>query len=63
MVSNSDHYEAALTPYEPGDEAIGSGESEALPMACSSGTGSPLQIKVNMPLKSPNQILHDLITY
>ncbi|OIT21306.1 hypothetical protein A4A49_37543 [Nicotiana attenuata] len=42
MVSNSDHYDAALTPHEPGEQAIVSGESEALPIACSSGTGSPL---------------------
>ncbi|OIS98754.1 hypothetical protein A4A49_18837 [Nicotiana attenuata] len=63
MVSNSDQYEAALTPHEPGEQAIVSGESEALPIACSSGIRSPLPIKVNVPLKSPNQVLHDLITH
>ncbi|OIT05382.1 hypothetical protein A4A49_40637 [Nicotiana attenuata] len=63
MVSDSDKFKAALTPYEPGEHAIVSRESEALPMACSSGTGSPIQIKVNMPLKLPNQVLHDLITH
>ncbi|OIT39143.1 hypothetical protein A4A49_02937 [Nicotiana attenuata] len=63
MVSDADQLKAALTPYDPGAQAIVSKESEALPMAYSSGTGSPLQIKVNVPLKSPNQVLHDLITH
>lgn len=66
MDGNFEQYEAALTHFEPGAQAIMSkdaGESEALPMSCSSGTGSPLQIKVNVPLKSPNQVLHDVITH
>ncbi|OIT00548.1 hypothetical protein A4A49_05511 [Nicotiana attenuata] len=63
MVSDADQLKAALTPYDPGAQAIVSKESEVLPMACSSGTGSPLQIKVNVPLKSPNQVLHDLSTH
>ncbi|OIT00445.1 hypothetical protein A4A49_03768 [Nicotiana attenuata] len=54
VITNSEQLEAALTPYEPGEHAIVARESEALPMACSSGNSSPLQIKVNVPLKSPN---------
>lgn len=39
------------------------GKHETLPMACASGTGSPMQIQINVTLKSPNQILHDIITH
>ncbi|OIT20724.1 hypothetical protein A4A49_41873 [Nicotiana attenuata] len=63
VITNSEQLEAALTPYEPGEHAIVARESEALPMAWLSGNGSPLQIKVNVPLKSPNQVLHDIITH
>ncbi|OIT33577.1 hypothetical protein A4A49_09466 [Nicotiana attenuata] len=63
MITDSQQLGAALTPYEPGEQAIVERESEALPMACSSGTDSPLQIKINVPLKSPNQVLHDIITH
>ncbi|OIT27994.1 hypothetical protein A4A49_21527 [Nicotiana attenuata] len=55
----------ALTPYEPTEQAIvarDSGELESLAVACASGTGSPMQIQLNMPLRSPNQVLHDIIT-
>ncbi|OIT32770.1 hypothetical protein A4A49_08114 [Nicotiana attenuata] len=40
-----------------------SGELESLPVACASGTGSPIQIQLNMPLRTPNQVLHDIITH
>ncbi|OIT36040.1 hypothetical protein A4A49_14819 [Nicotiana attenuata] len=59
--SNPQRVEAAITPYEPTKHALVAKESAALPMVSSSGTGSPLQIKVNIPLKSPNQMLHDII--
>ncbi|OIT24584.1 hypothetical protein A4A49_29779 [Nicotiana attenuata] len=39
------------------------GVIEALPMACASGTGEPTQIQINIPLQSPNQILHDIIIH
>lgn len=32
-------------------------------MACASGTGSPMQIQINVPLRTPNQVLHDIITH
>lgn len=35
---------------------------ELVPMACASGTGLPMQIQINVPLKSPNKVLHDIIT-
>ncbi|OIT37560.1 hypothetical protein A4A49_58786 [Nicotiana attenuata] len=63
MGSNSEQFETALTPYEPGDQAIITGDNDVLPMACSFGTGSPLQIKVDLPLRSPSQVLHDIITH
>lgn len=63
MGSNSEQFETALTPYEHGEQAIITGDSDVLPMACSFGTGSPLQIKVDLPLKFPNQVLNDLITH
>ncbi|OIT19893.1 hypothetical protein A4A49_41476 [Nicotiana attenuata] len=63
MGSNSEQFDTALTPYEPGEQAIITRDSDVLPMACSFGSGAPLQIKVDLPLKSPNQVLHDLITH
>lgn len=32
-------------------------------MCCDYGTGQPLNIKLNIPLKSPMQVLHDLVTH
>ncbi|OIT18775.1 hypothetical protein A4A49_55618, partial [Nicotiana attenuata] len=61
--SNPQQVEAAITPYEQTKHALVTNEIAALPMVSSSGTGSPLQIKVNIPLKSPNQMLHDIITH
>lgn len=34
-----------------------------VPIACTSATRSPLQIQLNIPLLSPNQVLHDIITH
>ncbi|OIS96088.1 hypothetical protein A4A49_10501 [Nicotiana attenuata] len=66
MERNTDHPGAAITPYEPAEQAIASkeiGELETLPVAYTSGTGSPMQIQINVPLRSPNQVLHDIITH
>ncbi|OIT38997.1 hypothetical protein A4A49_10545 [Nicotiana attenuata] len=66
MKSNSERKEVALRPQELVEHAIATrepGELVTLPMACASDTGSPMQIQVNVPLKSPNQILHDIITH
>ncbi|OIT31774.1 hypothetical protein A4A49_24246 [Nicotiana attenuata] len=64
--SNFELKELALRPQEPVEHAIVTrepGELETLPMECASQTGSPMQIQDNVPLKSPNQILHDIITH
>lgn len=66
MERNTELNEVALTPYEPGEQAIGPreiGDLESMLVACASGTGSPMQIQVNVPLKTPNQVLHDIITH
>lgn len=34
-----------------------------MPMACASGTGHPLQIHLNIPLKNPIQVLHEIVTH
>lgn len=36
---------------------------EAIPVACALGTGQSIQIQTNIPLNSPNQKLHDIITH
>ncbi|OIS96968.1 hypothetical protein A4A49_18465 [Nicotiana attenuata] len=66
MERNKEKQEAALTPYNSAEQDITTreiGELEAVPMACASGTGSPMQIQINVPLRTPNQILHDIITH
>ncbi|OIT29802.1 hypothetical protein A4A49_28928 [Nicotiana attenuata] len=40
-----------------------SGTSEQSPMACASRTGKQMHIQLNIPLKSPIQVLHDLVTH
>jgi len=40
-----------------------SGDIEVMPVVCASGTGEPMQIQINIPLQSPNHILHDIITH
>ncbi|OIT03738.1 hypothetical protein A4A49_27256 [Nicotiana attenuata] len=32
------------------------------PRACAFGTGQPMQLQLNVPLKTPIQVLHDLVT-
>ncbi|OIT05236.1 hypothetical protein A4A49_01709 [Nicotiana attenuata] len=62
----SEPHEVALTPYEPTEQAIVArefGDLESLPVACASRTGSPMQIQFNVPLRTPNQVLHDIITH
>ncbi|OIT23979.1 hypothetical protein A4A49_28030 [Nicotiana attenuata] len=39
------------------------GEVEAVPMACESGTDQIMQLHLNVPLKTPFQHLHDLVTH
>lgn len=51
-----DHVELAIVQREPPTITTN-------PIACASSTGSPMQIQLNVPLISPNQILHDLITH
>ncbi|OIT30604.1 hypothetical protein A4A49_41462 [Nicotiana attenuata] len=51
-----DNIEQAIVPRD--SDAI-----ETVPIACASGTGSPMQIQINVPFKSPNQILHGIITH
>ncbi|OIT08020.1 hypothetical protein A4A49_03627 [Nicotiana attenuata] len=66
MEKSSEIHEASLAPYEPVEQAIVTrelGELESMPVACASGTGSLMQIQVNVPLKMPNQVLHDIITH
>lgn len=66
MERNLELNEVSLRLQEPDGQDIVPrelGEIETLPMACASGIGSPMQIQVNVPLKSPNQILHDIITH
>lgn len=36
---------------------------DLIPTPFASDTGQPLQIKLNVPLKTPTQILHDLVTH
>ncbi|OIT26539.1 hypothetical protein A4A49_24368 [Nicotiana attenuata] len=58
MEKISNAQQVALTPYESAEQAIvarDQGELDSLPVACASGTGSPMQIQVNMPLRTPNQ--------
>lgn len=41
-------------------------DSEAtatVPIVCASTTGSPMHIQLNIPLISPNEVLHDIITH
>ncbi|OIT25173.1 hypothetical protein A4A49_32340 [Nicotiana attenuata] len=40
-----------------------SGAIKALPMACALRTRQPMQLQINVPLKSPNQLLHEIITH
>ncbi|OIS97740.1 hypothetical protein A4A49_15394 [Nicotiana attenuata] len=40
-----------------------SGAIEALLVACASGTEQPMQLQINVPLKSSNQILPKIITH
>ncbi|OIT28420.1 hypothetical protein A4A49_19817 [Nicotiana attenuata] len=66
MERNLELNEVSLRSQEPVEQAIvprEPGEIETLSMACASRTGSPMQIQVNVPLKSPNQILRDIITH
>ncbi|OIT28637.1 hypothetical protein A4A49_27574 [Nicotiana attenuata] len=59
-------FEQAIVPRTSGAvEAIprDPGEIETLPITCASGSGSPMQIQLNVPLKSSNKILHDIITH
>ncbi|OIT37141.1 hypothetical protein A4A49_01016 [Nicotiana attenuata] len=51
-----EHLEKAIVPKK--SDAIAT-----VPMACASGTGFPTPIQINLTLKSPNQVLHDIITY
>lgn len=56
----------SLMVYEHLGSAVVHRESSAieiLPMACASSTASPMQIQINVPLKSSNQIMHDIITH
>lgn len=39
------------------------GSIEPSPTACASGTGQPMQIQLNIPLKFPIQVLHDIVTH
>ncbi|OIS98263.1 hypothetical protein A4A49_06524 [Nicotiana attenuata] len=39
------------------------GTIEASPLASASRTGQPMQIQLNVPLKSHTQVLHDLVTH
>ncbi|OIT30573.1 hypothetical protein A4A49_12600 [Nicotiana attenuata] len=56
--------EQAIIPRTSGDlEAHVAGTIETSPMACASGTGQPMQIQLNIPIKSPIQVLHDLVTH
>lgn len=55
--------EATKVSHEQAIVPKASGAIEALPVACALGTGQPMQLQINVPLKSPNQILHDIITH
>lgn len=66
MGKNLEQHGAELIPFEPAEHDIVSKEVRELetqPVACASGTGSPMQIQINVPLRTPNQVLHDIITH
>ncbi|OIT02225.1 hypothetical protein A4A49_13166, partial [Nicotiana attenuata] len=66
MKRNYELNEVSLRPRDQDEQAIVPreiGDIEILPMACTSGDGSPMQIQINVPLKSPYKILHDIITH
>lgn len=39
------------------------GTIQPVPLECASGTGSPMHIQINVPLKSPNLVMHEIITH
>lgn len=55
MVSQ-DQVEHAIIPKN-------TGTIKAISMACAPGTGQLMQLQVNVPLKTPNQILHDIVIH
>lgn len=55
-VTAKDHMGKELVPKTTGG-------MKPLPMACALGTGQPLQIQLNVPLKNPFHVLHDIVTH
>ncbi|OIT40507.1 hypothetical protein A4A49_06360 [Nicotiana attenuata] len=55
--------EQAKEQFEQAIVPRAAGEVEVMPMACESGTGQIMQLHLNVPLKTPLQHLHDLVTH